>query len=186
MAVISRICKLHIQISNIHMCVVPGPASQVAVIKRVFASPGLQCSPQLIKLVTPLIWSHLLPAAPCPSWSYSVSEPRLIAGSSQSQMIEIGPRPPTDPSQAQVELSLPQAPTDLSPGSSWTQLGIGSSWSQQASSPRWSHLASCTLRKKHSIPIRFLWRQGNSANHSLRSLEYSAGLTGVGIFPISL
>ncbi len=25
------------------MCVVPGPASQVAVIKRVYASPGLQC-----------------------------------------------------------------------------------------------------------------------------------------------
>ena len=43
LAAISRICKLHIQISNIHMCVVPGPASQVAVIKRVYASPGLQC-----------------------------------------------------------------------------------------------------------------------------------------------
>ncbi len=43
LAAISRICKLHIQISNIHMCVVPGPASQDAVIKRVYASPGLQC-----------------------------------------------------------------------------------------------------------------------------------------------
>jgi hypothetical protein len=43
LAAISRICKLHIQISNIHMYVVPGPASQDAVIKRVYASPGLQC-----------------------------------------------------------------------------------------------------------------------------------------------
>ncbi len=40
----SRISKLLIQISNIHMCVVPGPASQDAVIKRKYASPGLQCS----------------------------------------------------------------------------------------------------------------------------------------------
>jgi hypothetical protein len=40
----SRNSKLLIQISNIHMCVVPGPASQDAVIKRVYASPGLQCS----------------------------------------------------------------------------------------------------------------------------------------------
>ncbi len=38
-----RICKLQTQISNVHMCVVPGLASQVAVIKRVYTSPGLQC-----------------------------------------------------------------------------------------------------------------------------------------------
>ncbi len=38
-----RICKLHTQMSNVHMCVVPGPASQVAVIKRVYSLPGLQC-----------------------------------------------------------------------------------------------------------------------------------------------
>jgi hypothetical protein len=38
----SRICKLHIQISNVHMCVVPGPTLQDAVIKCVYASPGLQ------------------------------------------------------------------------------------------------------------------------------------------------
>jgi hypothetical protein len=43
LAAIPRICKLHIQISNIHMCVVPGPDSQDAVFKRVYASPGLQC-----------------------------------------------------------------------------------------------------------------------------------------------
>jgi hypothetical protein len=41
--VFSRICKLHIKMSNIHMYVVPGPASQDAVFKRVCASPGLQC-----------------------------------------------------------------------------------------------------------------------------------------------
>jgi hypothetical protein len=38
-----RICKLHTQISNVHMCIVPGPALQDAVVKRVYASPGLQC-----------------------------------------------------------------------------------------------------------------------------------------------
>jgi hypothetical protein len=38
-----RISKLLIPISNIHICVVPGPASQDAVFKRVYASPGLQC-----------------------------------------------------------------------------------------------------------------------------------------------
>jgi hypothetical protein len=27
----TRICKLHVQISSIHMCIVPGPASQDAV-----------------------------------------------------------------------------------------------------------------------------------------------------------
>jgi hypothetical protein len=32
----SMICKLHIQMSNVHMCVVPVPASQDAVIKRVY------------------------------------------------------------------------------------------------------------------------------------------------------
>ncbi len=37
------ICKLHIQISSVHMCVVPGPASQDAVFKRVYASPSLPC-----------------------------------------------------------------------------------------------------------------------------------------------
>jgi hypothetical protein len=36
------ICKLHIQISSVHMCVVPGPDSQDAVFKRVYASPGLR------------------------------------------------------------------------------------------------------------------------------------------------
>jgi hypothetical protein len=39
----SQICKLYIQISNIHMCVVPGPASQDAVFKREYASSGLPC-----------------------------------------------------------------------------------------------------------------------------------------------
>jgi hypothetical protein len=34
---------LHIQISNRHMCVEVGPASQDAVIKSISASPGLQC-----------------------------------------------------------------------------------------------------------------------------------------------
>jgi hypothetical protein len=38
--------KLYIQISILHMSVVPGPASQDAVFKRVLASPGLQCSDQ--------------------------------------------------------------------------------------------------------------------------------------------
>ncbi len=37
------ICKLHIQISSVHMCVVPRPDSQDAVFKRVYASPGLPC-----------------------------------------------------------------------------------------------------------------------------------------------
>jgi hypothetical protein len=37
----SSICNLHIQVSNIHMRIVPGPALQVAVINRVYASPGL-------------------------------------------------------------------------------------------------------------------------------------------------
>jgi hypothetical protein len=40
----SRTCKLYIQISNVHICVVPGPASQDAVFKSVYALPGLQCS----------------------------------------------------------------------------------------------------------------------------------------------
>jgi hypothetical protein len=31
------------------MCVVPGPASQVAVIKRVYASPALQCEEEMQK-----------------------------------------------------------------------------------------------------------------------------------------
>jgi hypothetical protein len=35
--------KLYIQISVVHMSIVPGPASQDAVIKRVLASPSLQC-----------------------------------------------------------------------------------------------------------------------------------------------
>ncbi len=39
-----KVCKLHIQISNRHMCVEAGPASQDAVIKSISASPGLQCS----------------------------------------------------------------------------------------------------------------------------------------------
>ncbi len=39
----SQICKLYILISNIHMCVVPGPASQDAVFKREYASSGLPC-----------------------------------------------------------------------------------------------------------------------------------------------
>ncbi len=46
-----RICKLHTQISNVHMCVVPGLASQVAVIKRVYTSPALQC----IHVVDPIV-----------------------------------------------------------------------------------------------------------------------------------
>ncbi len=45
LSAISRICKLHIQISNSHMCVEAGPASQDAVIKSISASPGLQCRP---------------------------------------------------------------------------------------------------------------------------------------------
>jgi hypothetical protein len=48
LSAISRICKLHIQISNVHMCVVPGPASQDAVFKSVYASPGLQCKGGLV------------------------------------------------------------------------------------------------------------------------------------------
>jgi hypothetical protein len=40
----SWLSKLYIQISILHMSVVPGPTSQDAVIKRVLASPGLQCS----------------------------------------------------------------------------------------------------------------------------------------------
>jgi hypothetical protein len=39
------ICKLHIQISSVHMGVVPGPALQDAVFKRVYASPVLPCEP---------------------------------------------------------------------------------------------------------------------------------------------
>jgi hypothetical protein len=35
--------KLHIQISELHRCVVPGPASQDAVFKRIYALLGLQC-----------------------------------------------------------------------------------------------------------------------------------------------
>jgi hypothetical protein len=38
------------------MCVVPGPASQDAVIKRVYASPGLQCSVGA-RVVKALEWS---------------------------------------------------------------------------------------------------------------------------------
>ncbi len=37
------ISKVHIQISELHMCVVPEPASQDAVFKRTYASPGLRC-----------------------------------------------------------------------------------------------------------------------------------------------
>jgi hypothetical protein len=37
------IIKLHIQISELHMCVVPGPASQDAVFKHIYALPGFQC-----------------------------------------------------------------------------------------------------------------------------------------------
>ncbi len=40
------IITLHIQIFELHMCIVPGPASQVAVFKRIYALPGLQCIPQ--------------------------------------------------------------------------------------------------------------------------------------------
>jgi hypothetical protein len=39
----SRISILHIQISNVHMGVAAGPASQDAVLKLKYASPGLQC-----------------------------------------------------------------------------------------------------------------------------------------------
>jgi hypothetical protein len=39
----SWLSKLYIQISILHMSVVPGPASQDIVIKRVLVSPGLQC-----------------------------------------------------------------------------------------------------------------------------------------------
>ncbi len=49
---ISRICRLQIRMSNIHKCVVPGPASQDAVIECVYASPGLQCMRDKIYLVT--------------------------------------------------------------------------------------------------------------------------------------
>jgi hypothetical protein len=45
-------CKLHLQISNIHMCVVPGSASQDAVIKRVYTSLGLQCMGHSAKPIT--------------------------------------------------------------------------------------------------------------------------------------
>jgi hypothetical protein len=38
----SRIRKFRIQISNIDMRIVPGPASRAVVIKHVYASPGLQ------------------------------------------------------------------------------------------------------------------------------------------------
>ncbi len=63
----SRISKLHIQISNIHICVVPGPASQDAVYKRVCTLPGLQCwiilflSLQSSLISHPKNISHLLP-----------------------------------------------------------------------------------------------------------------------------
>ncbi len=40
----SWIKKLHIQISILCMSVVPGPASQDAVFKLVYASPALQCT----------------------------------------------------------------------------------------------------------------------------------------------
>ncbi len=40
----SKISILLIQISNVHMGVAPGPTSQDAVIKCIYASPGLQCS----------------------------------------------------------------------------------------------------------------------------------------------
>ncbi len=39
----SWIKKLHIQISILCLSVVPGPASQDAVFKLVYASPALQC-----------------------------------------------------------------------------------------------------------------------------------------------
>ncbi len=39
----SRISILLIQTSNVHMGVAPGPASQDAVIKCIYASPGIQC-----------------------------------------------------------------------------------------------------------------------------------------------
>ncbi len=39
----SRLSIFHIQISNVHMGVAPGPASQDAVLKLKYASPGLQC-----------------------------------------------------------------------------------------------------------------------------------------------
>jgi hypothetical protein len=40
----SRISILHKQISKVYMCAEPGPASQDAVIKSTYASPGLQWS----------------------------------------------------------------------------------------------------------------------------------------------
>jgi hypothetical protein len=43
---------LHIQISNRHMCVEAGPASQDAVIKSISASPGLQCIARKIAIRT--------------------------------------------------------------------------------------------------------------------------------------
>ncbi len=39
----SRISILLIQISNVHMGIAPGPASQDAVLKLKYALPGLQC-----------------------------------------------------------------------------------------------------------------------------------------------
>ncbi len=38
------ISKVHIQISELHMCVSPGPTSQDAVFKCTYALPGLQCT----------------------------------------------------------------------------------------------------------------------------------------------
>ncbi len=54
----SRICKLYTQISNVHMCIFPGPASQDAVIKCVYASPGLQWSILLRRFSNPWSASH--------------------------------------------------------------------------------------------------------------------------------
>jgi hypothetical protein len=47
------ICKLYIQISNIHMSVVPGPASQYAVFKSEYALLGftVQGGPKLVTMV---------------------------------------------------------------------------------------------------------------------------------------
>jgi hypothetical protein len=51
---------LHIEISNRHMCVEAGPASQDAVIKSISASPGLQCCGDKWSPCSPPSWIDTL------------------------------------------------------------------------------------------------------------------------------